>query len=84
MEPVGMFDTWDRVLDALHGGRNGNDFLDGTRKPLPVVVPVQDIPHVRNLIRAPACIPPLTILILVPGISPASGTWLDPGLHEPL
>ncbi len=50
VEPVGVFNSGDRVGNALHGGRNGDDLLDGAAEALAVVVPVHDRTHIRHLI----------------------------------
>lgn len=50
-EPVGVFDAWHRVGHVLHGCRDGDDLLNGIAQALPVVVPVQDVAHIRNLGR---------------------------------
>ena len=63
VQPVWVLNAGHRVGHTLHGGRDGDDLLDGAAQPFPVVVPIYDAPHIWHLVcwacnnRAPLSAP---------------------------
>ena len=50
VEPVGVSDPGARVRDVLQRGGNADDLLDRARQSGLVVVPVEELPHVGDLV----------------------------------
>ena len=55
MQPVRVLDPRNRVGDALHGSRDGDDLLYGAAQALSIVGPVNQFPHIWCIRCIPAC-----------------------------